>query len=137
MQQDCPRVKLGQYGPLRQRPSNAQVTPTAIEAAATDSSGNVYVAETSILRTTKLGQTWTHVGNPPPEMNAIPWPSPLLGGFVSAVFQIQVPVPANILNFGGTDVGNGVQRVQVGLLLDVNLESLNIPVSNSVGVYVQ
>jgi len=70
-------------------------------------------------------------------MNAIPLAVSSAPGFVSAVFQIQVPAPANILDFGGTAVGNGVQLVQVGLLLDVFLGQVNFPVSNLVGVYVQ
>jgi hypothetical protein len=74
--------------------------------------------------------------NATPEMNAIPLAVSSVPGFVSAVFQVQVPIPSNIQNLGGTDAGNGVQRVEVGLLLDVNLE-INFPVSNLVGVYVQ
>jgi uncharacterized protein (TIGR03437 family) len=36
-------------------------------------------------------------------------------GFVSALFQIPIQVPSSIQSLGGTDVGNGVQRVPLSL----------------------
>ncbi len=56
-------------------------------------------------------------------------------GFVSAMFQIQVPIPADIQSLNGTDVGNGISRVGIGLVL--NVTPVNLSVSNLVGVYVK
>jgi uncharacterized protein (TIGR03437 family) len=57
-------------------------------------------------------------------------------GFVSAVFQVQVPIPSDIQNLSGTAVGDGVMRVEVGLQLNVVLEEFTPLVSNIVAVYV-
>ena len=72
------------------------------------------------------------IGQSPPTLAVSSSP-----GFVSAVFQIQVPIPADIQGLNGTDAGNGVSRVSVGLLLQVIPDPNSEPVSNIVGVYVK
>jgi uncharacterized protein (TIGR03437 family) len=57
-------------------------------------------------------------------------------GFVSAVFQVQIPVPTAIQNLPGTDLGNGIMRVVVALQLGVLVVDVTPPVSNLVAVYV-
>jgi uncharacterized protein (TIGR03437 family) len=68
-----------------------------------------------------------------------PGPEPVssVPGFVSAMYEMEVPVPASIQSLRGTDVGNGVMRVVVALQLDVYVAALNVPISNFVGVYVK
>ena len=58
----------------------------------------------------------------------------LIPGFISSVFQIQVPIPANQT---GTNVGNGVQKAALALLLSVPVGDAPQAVSNIVNVYVK
>jgi hypothetical protein len=53
------------------------------------------------------------------------------------MFAVQIPVPSNVQNLPGTALPNGVRRVTVGLLLQLLFSSANIPVSNTVSVYVK
>jgi uncharacterized protein (TIGR03437 family) len=60
-----------------------------------------------------------------------------LPGFVSALLQVKVQVPDSVQSLGGTDVGNGVQRVPFGLRVSPPITS-DIPIaSNIIGVYVK
>jgi uncharacterized protein (TIGR03437 family) len=58
-------------------------------------------------------------------------------GFVSAMFQIPISVPASLQSLGGVDVGNGVQRAPVGLLFSILASSVSPLASNFVGVYLK
>jgi hypothetical protein len=60
-----------------------------------------------------------------------------IAGLVSAIFGAQIPIPSNIASLRGTDLGNGVQRVYVSLLLSVPVVSIKLPISNIVSVYVK
>jgi uncharacterized protein (TIGR03437 family) len=88
---------------------------------------------TTVSPVTPIYSSWETVGPlasaPTPAVSSVP-------GFVSAVFQIQVPIPSDIQNLSGTSVGNGVMRVEVGLQLGVVLEAFTPLVSNVVAVYV-
>jgi uncharacterized protein (TIGR03437 family) len=82
-----------------------------------------------------LAQVWTtwdqgsFTPAPPAPVSSVP-------GFISALFQIQVQVPASPP--GGSPVGNGVQQVPIGLLLNPPpIEEGVVPVSNVVNVYVK
>jgi hypothetical protein len=67
---------------------------------------------------------------PPAPVSSVP-------GYLSALFQIQVQVPATI-PAGGNPVGNGVQQVPIGLLLNPPpIEEATVPVSNVVNVYLK
>lgn len=56
------------------------------------------------------GETISPETPPPPPVTAYSVP-----GFVSALLQIPIQVPTSIGSLGGTDVGNGVQRVPFAL----------------------
>ena len=58
-------------------------------------------------------------------------------GFVSAMFQIPIRVPASLQLLGGVDVGNGVQRVPVGLLFSIRASGGSMLASNLIGVYLK
>jgi uncharacterized protein (TIGR03437 family) len=60
-----------------------------------------------------------------------------IAGLVSAIFGAQIPIPANIAGLQGTELGNGVQRAPVSLLLSVPVEPVKIPIANIVSVYVK
>ena len=69
-----------------------------------------------------------------------PGPTPLtvstVPGFVSAVFQVRVDVPASIQNLG-TPLANGVRQVVVGLQFLISPSSSIPPASNLVTVYLK
>ncbi|HEY1335917.1 MAG TPA: SBBP repeat-containing protein [Bryobacteraceae bacterium] len=69
--------------------------------------------------------------------SAVPYSVSSVPGFVSAMFQIQVPVPTDISSLGGVDVGNGARRVSIGLRHGPPVPSPLAPLSNSVSVYVK
>jgi uncharacterized protein (TIGR03437 family) len=78
-------------------------------------------------------ETYTFgIGQSPPSLAVSSSP-----GFISDVFQIQLPIPADIQGLNGTDAGNGVSRVSVALLLQVTPDPNNVPVSNTAGLYVK
>jgi uncharacterized protein (TIGR03437 family) len=56
------------------------------------------------------GETITPETPPPPPVTVYSVP-----GFVSALFQVPIQVPTSIQSLGGTDLGNGVQRVAFAL----------------------
>lgn len=86
----------------------------------------------SVTPVTPLYSTWQpEVPGPAPE------PVFSLPGFVSAMLAIQLAVPNNPQIPPGTALPNGILRVPVGLLLQVLFSSANIPVSNTVSVYVK
>ena len=89
---------------------------------------------TGVGAATPLYSTWqlaSPAQTPPPETVT---PAP---GFIPAVFQVGIEVPASSQNLGGTAVGNGVQRVLVGLQFHPSGFSNYPPASNLVGVYVK
>lgn len=51
--------------------------------------------------------------------------------------QLQVQIPASIEYLGGTNLGNGVTRLQLGLQVEVPEAGPASAVSNVIGVYVQ
>jgi uncharacterized protein (TIGR03437 family) len=66
-----------------------------------------------------------------------PYPVSSLPGFVSAMFQIQVPIPTSLSGLGGTVVGNGVTRLVFGLLPGPPIPEPVAAISNAVNVYVK
>src|ERR1035438_8732343 len=59
-------------------------------------------------------------------------------GFVSALLQIPIQVPNSIQSLGGTDVGNGVQRVPFYLTTySPVVTGLIPPPSSVIGVYLK
>lgn len=58
-------------------------------------------------------------------------------GYVSAVFQVRIPVPANVRNMSGVTDANGVLRTGVNLQYQIYSEAYAPPASNRVGVYVK
>jgi uncharacterized protein (TIGR03437 family) len=85
---------------------------------------------------TPLFSSWETAG-PGPGMAAVPETTSSVPGFVSAMFQVQVQVPANAQSLPGTELANGVRRVTVGLQLAVSPVAINIAISNYVAVYVK
>ena len=71
-----------------------------------------------------------------PDMPPPPLTVTTMNGFVSDIFQVQLPVPAGIVQFGTPD-SNGVVRYPVGLLFYLNYDNVAMPVSNWVNVYLQ
>ena len=78
--------------------------------------------------------SWERSG---PNSSAAPLAVSSMPGFILAVFQIPVQAPANIESSPGTDLGNGVRRVEIALQLSVPIDSPGQPVSNVVAVYVR
>lgn len=64
-------------------------------------------------------------------------PASTVPGYVSALFQVQVPVPANLQNLAGTTDTNGVLRTGVNLQYQLYFEAYAPPASNRVGVYLK
>jgi uncharacterized protein (TIGR03437 family) len=94
------------------------------------------IAQTlGITPVTPLYSSWETAG-PGPGQSAIPETVTSVPGFVSSMFQIQMQVPANIQNLPGTDLGNGIRRVQVGLELGVLVEPVSPLASNLIFLYV-
>jgi uncharacterized protein (TIGR03437 family) len=58
-------------------------------------------------------------------------------GTIASVLQVQAPIPSNIQNLPGANLGNGVRQVEFALLLFVPVSSLPQPVSNIVEIYVK
>jgi uncharacterized protein (TIGR03437 family) len=89
---------------------------------------------TGVGAATPVYSTWQRAspGETPPPETVNPAP-----GLISAVFQVGMQVPASSQNLGGTAVGNGVQRVLVGLQFQLSVSSDIPPASNLVGVYVK
>lgn len=88
----------------------------------------------TVLPDVAIYSSWESAG---PSEPAIPLAVSSIPGYVSAIFQVQIPIPADTQNLAGTDLGNGVSRVEIGLELGVNLGAINVPVSNIVAVYVK
>ncbi len=82
---------------------------------------------------TAIYSSWETSG---PSFSAPPLTVSSIAGFVAAMFQIHVPMPANITTLQGTDVGNEVRRVALWLQLGVPVVSHPPPLSNIVAVYV-
>jgi uncharacterized protein (TIGR03437 family) len=70
-------------------------------------------------------------------LNPVPEIVSSLPGFVSALFQIRIQVPASTQIFGGTTLTNGVQRVPVALLFSLFTSSRAPLASNVVAVYLK
>jgi uncharacterized protein (TIGR03437 family) len=60
-----------------------------------------------------------------------------LPGFVSALFQIHIQVPASLQSLGGTMLPNGIESVPVGLYLALPVSTYYPPTSNIVNVFVK
>jgi hypothetical protein len=58
-------------------------------------------------------------------------------GFVSAMFQVQIQVPASIQNLNVVSVANGVERALLGLQFSVPIEDRGHVDSNVVCVYLK
>jgi hypothetical protein len=92
------------------------------------------VATAPVSPATAIYSSWEQSG---PKSSAPALRVSTIAGLVSAIFGAQIPMPANIAGLYGTDLGNGVQRVPVSLLLSVPVEPVKIPIANIVSVYVK
>jgi uncharacterized protein (TIGR03437 family) len=117
-------------------PSNPAPAGSTITLYATGLGSTAPLADPGVIASSATASLITPFYSPWEQ--PIPAPAPLvisqIPGFISSVYQIQAPIPANL---NGTSVANGVQRVALALLLVVPLGDLPQPVSNIVNVYVK
>ena len=93
------------------------------------------VSQTEVSPAIPVWSTWDLLTSRP-DMPPPPLTVTTMNGFVSDIFQVQLPVPPGIVQFGTPD-SNGVVRYPVGLLFYLNYDNVAMPVSNWVNVYLQ
>ncbi len=110
--------------------STITVFTTGMGAANSPVNPGAIATSPAVVPITPIYSNWQSTGpglNTPAEIvNSVP-------GFVSAMFQVQVQVPASL---HGTAVGNGVTQALLGLQFSLS-DELVLPVSNVIAVYVK
>jgi uncharacterized protein (TIGR03437 family) len=111
---------------------NADGTPnSASNPAAAGSTVTLYATGLGAL---PIYDTWESAG---PSSTPPPLAVAAAGGFIAPVLQIEAPIPSSYETLPGTDIGNGIRRVDFTLTLAIYVASLSTPISNTVGFYVK
>jgi uncharacterized protein (TIGR03437 family) len=126
--------------------TNPMLHATGADAAALNADGTPNSASnpaaagsTVTLYATGLGAVpiydfWESAG---PSSLAPPLAVAAAGRLIAPVLQIEAPIPSSYETLPGTDLGNGIRRVDFALTLAVEVSSVSTPISNIVGLYVK